>query len=117
MAEKIEQRSEGGTLNWEKTASDYEFQATLSSFVIRIRCNVTNEGADYVLSLTDNQGVNLESISDVELTKMIKRTGVYSKSAFDLMENIFKNAKRHALGVEKALDDILTELNDVPPPF
>ena len=117
LADKIEERSAAGTMRWEQTASNNEFQTTLSSFVIRIVCSPGENGIDYAIRLTDSNGEELESITDVELSKLTRKIsrGVNSKGGFEVMESIFKNAKRQALGVDKALDDILSELDDEPP--
>ena len=61
--------------------------------------------------------MELDSITDSELTQLFRKSTriVMGKSGFDIMASIFKNAKRQALGVDKALDDILSELDDEPP--
>jgi hypothetical protein len=117
LADKIEERSAAGTLHWEQTAESNEFQTTLASFVVRIACYRGNDGIDYAIRLIGSDGIELDSVTDVELTKLARKSprDAFPKSGFEVMESIFKNAKRQALGVDKALDDILSELDDEPP--
>jgi hypothetical protein len=117
LVEKIESQTRAGNLNWEGTATDNEFQATLGNFVLRVARHVSSDGsADFIINFVDKGGSDLESLSDIQLAKIARKAGGYGVNAYDLMESIFKNAKRTALGVEKALDDILSELDDLPPP-
>ena len=118
LVHMVDARTGAGHLKWEKTATDFEFQTTLSSFVIRIGRFSTREEPDcFVVSLVDKSGTELESISDRALMQMVSKTGmILQEGTYTLMERIFTNAKRQALGVDKAIDDILTELGGSPPP-
>jgi hypothetical protein len=113
LIQKVETKTATGGLKWDKTANDNEFQATLATFIIRIQQFEGRESTDYTLNIIDKDGVSLESVTDGDLYRMIQRSDAFRHSelnGIDLMRSIFKNAKRHALGVDKAIDDILSEL-------
>ena len=120
LAEKLEAKTVAGTMFWEQTALDDQYQTNLSTVVIQIASlNTEDGGVDYKLILIDHAGNVVEVMYDEDLTNMYKRVGKASKNGFYLLQSIYKNAKRSALGVDKTLDKVLTELDDVgdaPPP-
>ena len=110
LVKKIDEKSIAGRVDWEKTVSDEEFQASLPSFVIRVRREYHNSPEpDYVISLVDRNGTELESFDDSYVSRILK--GIYSnENGYIYMERIFKSAKRRALGVDRAIDSIIDEL-------
>lgn len=111
LVNKIDKKTAAGDLSWEKTVSDQEFQANLASFVIRIRLEMQGPEPDYILTLVDKSGVELETISDVYLSGLLKNT-FSAETGFTLMERIFKSAKRKALGLDKIIDKLISELDN-----
>ena len=118
MVSKIDEKTSQTGLGREKTTNENEFQTILGRFVVRIREDYLPEqdGNDYTLTVTDNNGTVLESLTDSELANMLKRVRTnYIPNAFQVMRSIFKNAKRQAMGVDQAIDDILSELDNPSP--
>lgn len=119
LARLVLEQTNFNNLTWEETAAKDTFQATLSKYVIRVnsRSSIYEQaGTDYILTLVNQDGTIVESFDDVELTKLIKHYPLPTDlTGYAIMEEIFKNAKRHALGVDKALDDVLKELKRLPP--
>ena len=118
LARLIDDRTTSGAMKWEETGVDSLFQATLSKFVIRIKASQSNfaDEIDYEISIMGRNGTMLESFSDMELSRILKNhPNAVEKNGYILMDHIFKNAKRTALGIDKAIDDVLKELNDLPP--
>lgn len=119
LAQIIADRTSLGAMSWEETSSEDMFQATLSKYVIRIKSSPSREvqdDVDYEINILNSDGARIESFTDSELTQILKKSGATSETnGYLLMKELFKNAKRSALGVDKALDDILKELKDSPP--
>jgi len=112
LVQKVERKTAVGGLQWEETAGHEEFQTTLATFVIRIRQEMNSQGFDYIISVVDSSGTTLESVSDGELSRIARSSEtLYSVNPYELMEKIFKNAKRQVLGVDRAIDSILSELD------
>ena len=116
----VHSRTSVGTLKWEETVSPNMLQTTLSKYVIRIKVTANQaqdpDEVDYEISLVNSDGITLDSITDIELSKLLKNIpGQAGTNGYILMADIFKNAKRKALGVDKAYDDVLKELTDLPP--
>ncbi len=109
--QKIFLKTKAGNLNWEKTANDEEFQTILSHWVIRVQRQFHDGVEDYWIAILDKDGTTLESISDSELRhKFVDVESDLANDVFPLMEELFRTAKRRALGVDGALDSILEEL-------
>jgi hypothetical protein len=116
LAQKISERSGvSPNLYWEKTPSEDEFQATLSKFVIQISRLAGRQSVepDYYLNILDKDGTVLESLSDAKLTEMLRVAGLIREgyTGYTILESIFTKAKRGALGLEKAIDSIISELD------
>src|SRR6266571_4859660 len=100
----IEQK--GTSLGWESTSVNDRYQATLSNYIISVQRTYQGPEPDFSISILDKDGNELETLSDAEINVMIKSLQIPNLNAFNLMHNIFTDAKRKALGVDKAIDDI-----------
>ncbi|HWC61011.1 MAG TPA: hypothetical protein VHC44_15055 [Verrucomicrobiae bacterium] len=119
MVLKIDEKTAQTGLSWEKTTKENEFQAVLGRWVVRIREDYLpqDDANDYTLSITDYNGTQLESLTDSDLVGIFKRvSNTLGRNAYQTMRNIYKNAKRQAMGVDQAVDEILSELNSQNPP-
>ena len=110
---RIEQKTMSDTLAWEATADQNAFQTTLANYVVRIREHneLDEPEPDYEIKIIDKDGATLESISNVDLNNIYKIMEPQPKRhPYQMMVAIFKKAKRQVLGVDKAIDSILSEL-------
>ena len=117
---KLEAKTLSGNVKWEETAATDVFQATLSSFVIRICRSEARDGStDLEIDLVSKDGTIIESLSDGQFLRMVRKYqsagALLEVNAHGVMESIFTSARRMALGVDKALDDVLSELNGESP--
>jgi hypothetical protein len=113
LVSKIETNTISNALSWEATAETYEFQTTLANFVVRIGEGFDPddpEHPDYVLKIIDHNGNTMESITNADLVKMEHDATFGQRHPYEVMQSIFKKAKRQALGVDKVIDSILSEL-------
>jgi hypothetical protein len=65
---------------------------------------------DLIIRIIDNNGNVLESTTNTDLFKITRDGTIEERHPYEVMESIFKKAKRQALGVDKAIDSILSEL-------
>jgi hypothetical protein len=93
-------------IEWEETEKEYMFQTSFSDFTIRLSKEYDNEVEEsfYCLALVNSKGREIESI-----------TGWMLKAVLDKSEsrlsNLYNRARSMALGIEKFLDNVLTELD------
>ena len=112
-------RTEDGTINWEETAIDGVYQASLANYTVTISLQEsrTAEGNDVKISIINNEGSEVESFLDIDLEEgWFQQIDVY-EAPYNIMNNIYEVARRTALGSEKAINDILSELSDEEVPF
>ena len=93
-------------LEWKEGVYSASFQVSFPNYSLTLSENQRERGGyDYVISILDADGSIIDTFSDIDLGE-----GYYSK-----MVELYQNARRQALGVDKALDEILNELD--PPSF
>ena len=101
LFKKIEKLTLSGKLDWVPTEKYDVFQTSFPNFSLRIY----PQADDYVISIFNSEGVELESATDEELSNFLNES--YSK-----MRSLHAAARGYSLGVEQALDEILTELDE-----
>lgn len=107
---KLQEQTEFGNVTWEKTTEDRQFQTVLGNYTLRlIESWGDNIEPDYVLKIQDQEGALVETISDTELFKQSPEF-----PAYNTMGNIFRLARRSAMGADKAIDSIINELDSIP---
>jgi hypothetical protein len=116
LLKKIEDKTAKGELKWEATALEDQFQTVLSNFILRVRREQDREGADVEsFSLVNKDGLVLETIYPYLLRKAAQDASENMMLPDNLLRSTFRNAKRQALGVEKAVDAILSDLESDKP--
>jgi hypothetical protein len=114
FVERICGKTIKGELTWEKTPTEVAFQTQVGAYVVRFEEGIEHNETIYKLSLWDSSGEHLDTFTDSDFD-----VNEGSRSGFDMyhkMREAFEVARRQARGVEKALDDILSELADSPTP-
>jgi len=100
LIQGIVKQTEAGKINWEVTESEEVFQASFPNYSIRLSYTASDMGTDYWLTIMNDEGSVIESVSDVQIKSELD-------GSYRIMESLYSNARRVALGVDKALDDLL----------
>ncbi|HEX7004970.1 MAG TPA: hypothetical protein VF168_12365 [Trueperaceae bacterium] len=100
-------------IQWEETESEGEFQASFSSaYSVRIETRESlsaEDTVDYVVSIFNADGKLVEELSDVDVASAYQRA--YNASAFEGMRAMYEAARRQAMGVDEALDALISDLS------
>jgi hypothetical protein len=97
-------QTEHGSLQWSTTESSDMFQASFPRYSVRLYKEVRNHmEVDYVLQILNDFGEIVEEVSDPDLVDVLD-------TPFNKMRDLHESARRSAMGVESALDDILNFL-------
>ncbi|NWE39590.1 hypothetical protein HX875_08950 [Pseudomonas yamanorum] len=105
LIETLLSQTEAGTLQWAQTEKSEVFQASFPRYSIRIYPeNSSNFQPDYFLQILNEVGEIVEVVSDPDLRDVMDM-------AFTKMQNLYEGARRSAMGVESALDEILDFLD------
>jgi len=110
LAERLLNKTLEGSLVWEKTVTANAFQAAFPASTIKIAeysSDEPDEGPYYELSIHNEKGRQIENTTDHALEK------ISGGKSFGIFSNLYREARRRALGVDEALDDLLGQLNDL----
>jgi hypothetical protein len=103
LAGKLLQRTERKEVSWEESVEEDTFVTSFSQYSVSIRKVSSQAYAEdaYKLSLIDENGKTLEAL-ELEAD--------HGKS-HRLLGSLYQTVRRHALGVEEALDNLLKSLD------
>lgn len=94
-----------GRVVWSVTESDGIFQASFPNHSVRIYLVSNDSGFDddYVLEIVNEFGEVVESVRDPELRGAVDEPYLF-------MRELYEMARRGAMGVDQAIDDIMRYL-------
>lgn len=92
-----------GKVAWETTDREGVFQVSYPNYSIRISVKEAAGGDDIWLTIINDIGDVVESVSDVTVKNSMP-------NAFSVMSNIYSEARRIAMGVNAAIDEILYDM-------
>lgn len=95
-----------GALRWQRMSTMGLFQTIFSSYILQFGFFQTHDGDFYQMQLFDGDGDLLDSYRDDDFGRTASLDSMQ-----EVMKEAYDVARRSALGVEKAIDDILEELN------
>ncbi|MCF3194139.1 hypothetical protein [Pseudomonas bubulae] len=98
-------QTENGSLQWAQTETSDMFQASFPRYSVRLYTQQAGPiEVDYVLQILNELGEIVEEVSDPDLKEVME-------SPYKVMRRLHDAARRSAMGVESALDEILDFLN------
>ena len=103
---KLTASTERGQRSWEQTALPDSYHTSFPNHVISIRQNsdpLISEPTGLRLTIQDIDGRMIESVSDEDLAQEWTESKLRMKRLFDV-------ARESALGVERVLDDIMSQI-------
>lgn len=106
LVRKLHEKTIGAELEWEPTDEDGVFQVAFPEFTIRVSMHqVSDVDVYYLISIHDSRGNLIEQVNDEQLKEDIP-------DSYVLMKAMYEAARRKALGVDEALDNILSQLEE-----
>ena len=127
------ERTKEHKIDWEFTAAADMFQASFPVYIVQIRQVRHKEARSYLLEVLNDNGNILEDISDASLQRLLEQeesrdpgmaalerllsSGSAEEpegetAAYRILEEIYVNARRIALGSEQAVDDLIRLLGE-----
>jgi hypothetical protein len=110
---KLSDQTDESKITWESTAAINSFQTAFPLYTVNVSEYTSSSGndeVDYALTIKDQNGKILEHILDGDL--QIAVDNAPRGAAYNLLRRLYHAARRRALGVEAALDSMLTFLGD-----
>ena len=114
----LEKKTSEGRVEWQETTDDGVFQAAFPGYAVRVLMHsaggrFSDEDPDYFVQLYNENGTLIEVIRQDDIREG-EEADAYKKS-YGVLKSLYEGARRHAMGVDRALDQILEQLeNDVP---
>lgn len=99
-------KTQTSEVNWEETETEGTFQVAFSGYSIRLSYN-PNRGMgmnQYFLAIHNEKGIKIEESGDVDID------GDFFTRKCNTLQDLYEKARRQSMGVDKALDDILMDL-------
>ena len=113
LIKRLHEKTKDASLTWEPLPSKNTFLAVFPSYAVSIAEVPGEEDApDYAITLLNEAGKPLERVTDVQLRETVSEEGQPETSAFRIMEELYNMARRSALGVDQALDKLLSSLDE-----
>lgn len=103
LIETLQAKTVSGELAWEQTEKADYFQVAFSTGAVRIGPKTGAAGVDMVISFYNENGDLIEEVTDVSLRGDVT-------TPFTTLSEIHSGARRRAMGVDKALDALLAEM-------
>ena len=109
LVQLLIKKTDEETATWEPTSKEGVFSLSLPDYSVRIS-QVRNEdepnATDVLFQIVDAQGRLIDAFRDLDAAAELSD----KRQAFEAMERMYKQARRVALGVDKALDTLIEQL-------
>jgi len=109
LVQKLYRRTDAESVEWEVTEIEGVFQAAFPEYTVRLSMQLLDGhvpgSEDYVISIFNAHGLKVEEVSDVDLAEELA-------DSYEVMKHLYRAARRKAMGVDKALDSILSSLGE-----
>ena len=105
-------RTDEGKINWQPTVEEAVYQAAFPNYLVKIWMRPTRYeqgGEDACIAILDKDGSVIEEFDDVALG------GTGFGNSFTLMQELYRRARRRAMGLDRALDEMLSALGPTEP--
>ncbi len=100
-------RTRAGTAGWEPTSRNAVFSLSLPDYGVWISMVDSEQGShDVLFQIVNSSGAVIDSFRDVDVAANLSD----KRASYEEMERLYQDARRQALGVDKALDSLIEEL-------
>lgn len=110
LVDRLHRKTLAGQVPWTETTSQNEYAANFSGLSLSIKTLFDPDWPDkpdYVVKILNTEGRLVEEFSNVELSTLVTDAEPHP---YKLLEEIYRGARRIAMGVDNALDLLLNEL-------
>jgi hypothetical protein len=114
----LARRTSEGHVDWQETPDEGVYQAAFPGYAVRVLARPSNDyedpDPDYVVQLYNENGALIEVIRQDDIREGMEAEDY--RESYALLRSLYEGARRHAMGVEHALDQIIEKLEHEPPP-
>jgi len=108
---KLYKRTNASKVDWRRTAEDGVFQASFPNYSVRILSRPSSDEPqlDYIVQVLDDDGTLVDEMADPDFVELID-----PPESFHTMRDLYRMARRVAMGIDKALNSIMASLDKDP---
>lgn len=102
----LKKKTDLGELHWTETESRAVFQVSFASYSVRLYQDANpfdSDETDIVFQIINDSGDVVEEVRDTELSSWFEKPFVF-------MRDLYESARRRAMGVDDAIDEIMRSL-------
>ncbi|MGA2740849.1 MAG: hypothetical protein ABSG65_25855 [Bryobacteraceae bacterium] len=117
LANRLLARTRAGTQHWEGSVSDQAFLTSFPKYSVKIGRVADADGENWltVIWIYNEAGTEIEAVRQDELAEKLQGSRLLSErlagpNVANLLKELYDAARRSALNVEGALDDLLASL-------
>ncbi|ULO25242.1 hypothetical protein [Methylocystis sp. SB2] len=116
LVNKLVELTNAGELEWKQSVKNDVFQLSLRDNTIMIKLNHDDfDIPDVEIDLINGDGQLVESFTDSNLRADNESPEEMRDKWYSLMSDLYESARRIALGADKVLNEILSDLDDKIP--
>jgi hypothetical protein len=116
LVDGLFKRTKNGSLQWEEAVAPNAFQLPFKDHSLKLSEveNQDSSAPDYLLEIVNDEGRVIDSFTDVELGRYRKDIGFEDDAYiyYNIMKELYEMARRSALGSDRALNEILSSLQN-----
>src|SRR5712691_66169 len=104
MIHLLKQRTDDRKISWEETINENIYQSAFPKYTIQIGYypnDSFSKNIDYFIRILDEDNKVIEDAKDDDLKDELE-------NSFEIMGTLYRSVRRQAMGVDKALDSILS---------
>jgi hypothetical protein len=104
LVKRLADQTAAGLIAWQPTAVDDMFMVSFPKYSVSIQPTTDQEGVPFIeITVRDGEGRVLESVNDGDLD-------IFVEKPYQLLSDMHASARRQALGVNQAIDELLRHL-------
>ena len=107
LIDRLVARTQAASAPWETTATNGQFSLSLAAYSVTISRVHSGTDWDTVIGIEDSLGNAIDSVRDTDLAESSRMN---NPEFYDYINALYDGARRHALGIDKALDTVLKAL-------
>jgi hypothetical protein len=104
LVPRIHEKSQRGEIPWQKSA-DGRFESSFPGYTVEVYSRISDEVSWWGIRIYNEEGDIVEDVDDTDLTQNV-RGQPWEK----IMKEIYEMARRKALRIDQAIDELISEL-------
>lgn len=106
LVKRLSEKTERGELRWEEGVKEGEYQTNFPTYSVRVYPARDEDGDEGIwMTIIDGRGRRLETVTEFDFRQQTGDMSISSK-----LSELYEMGRRQALGVDKAIDELLQQV-------